>query len=173
MTKGQASCFFFFLTYSYFSEPSSSYTLFQPKVPLKAPESVQKRISDLDSSSEEQVGTGSPSPVLRSTGTPSSHQHKSLSSQESKPTVAKVTQSSADGIQQLLDRAKMASTVSSVASHKPDPNISLDPPPPALPPKTRKAKVVEPPKDHSDWGDSDMDEETYSGSQDKAKGKKV
>lgn len=155
-----------------YKEPSSSYTLFQPKVPLKAPESVQKRISDLDSSSEEQVGTGSPSPVLRSTGTPSSHQHKSLSSQESKPTVAKVTQSSADGIQQLLDRAKMASTVSSVASHKPDPNISLDPPPPALPPKTRKAKVVEPPKDHSDWGDSDMDEETYSGSQDKAKGKK-
>lgn len=47
--------------------------------------------------------------------------------------------------------------------------------PPALPPKTRKAKVSEAPKvlEHSDRGDSDMDEETYSSKQEKLKVKKV
>uniref|UniRef100_A0A8C7Q3U1 Tyrosine-protein phosphatase non-receptor type 20 n=1 Tax=Oncorhynchus mykiss TaxID=8022 RepID=A0A8C7Q3U1_ONCMY len=47
--------------------------------------------------------------------------------------------------------------------------------PPALPPKTRKAKIPEVPKDpdYSDRGDSEMDEETYSSSQEKPKFKKV
>uniref|UniRef100_A0AAZ3RJV1 Tyrosine-protein phosphatase non-receptor type 13 n=1 Tax=Oncorhynchus tshawytscha TaxID=74940 RepID=A0AAZ3RJV1_ONCTS len=46
--------------------------------------------------------------------------------------------------------------------------------PPALPPKTRKAKIPEVPKDpdYSDRGDSEMDEETYSSSQEKPKFKK-
>uniref|UniRef100_A0A8C7I353 Tyrosine-protein phosphatase non-receptor type 20 n=1 Tax=Oncorhynchus kisutch TaxID=8019 RepID=A0A8C7I353_ONCKI len=58
-------------------------------------------------------------------------------------------------------------------------NISLtfDPlkaSPPALPPKTRKAKIPEVPKDpdYSDRGDSEMDEDTYSSSQEKPKFKK-
>uniref|UniRef100_A0A6Q2YTQ8 Tyrosine-protein phosphatase non-receptor type 20 n=1 Tax=Esox lucius TaxID=8010 RepID=A0A6Q2YTQ8_ESOLU len=46
--------------------------------------------------------------------------------------------------------------------------------PPALPPKTRKAKIPGFPKDpdYSDRGDSDMDEETYSSSQEKQRLKK-
>ncbi|TKS84339.1 Tyrosine-protein phosphatase non-receptor type 13 [Collichthys lucidus] len=57
--------------------------------------------------------------------------------------------------------------------HRPEPNMGLEPMPPALPPKVRKAKVPEVPKvsEHSDWGDSDMDDETYSSSQEKLTGK--
>uniref|UniRef100_A0A672Z2N5 Protein tyrosine phosphatase non-receptor type 13 n=1 Tax=Sphaeramia orbicularis TaxID=375764 RepID=A0A672Z2N5_9TELE len=96
----------------------------------------------------------------------------SLSSQDSRTSsAAKISQLPTNGVQQCLDRAKAALTVSSITpQHRSDPSISLDPPPPALPPKTRKAKVVEAPKEHSDWGDSDMDEETYSSSQEKVKG---
>uniref|UniRef100_A0A672HFQ7 Tyrosine-protein phosphatase non-receptor type 13 n=1 Tax=Salarias fasciatus TaxID=181472 RepID=A0A672HFQ7_SALFA len=68
------------------------------------------------------------------------------------------------------------STASAPQRHGPEPNMGADPPPPALPPKTRKPKVLlEAPKvpEQSDWGDSDMDEETYSSSQDKLKVKKV
>uniref|UniRef100_A0A671V945 Tyrosine-protein phosphatase non-receptor type 13 n=1 Tax=Sparus aurata TaxID=8175 RepID=A0A671V945_SPAAU len=93
-------------------------------------------VMHFDTSSEEQVGTGSPSPPLHSAGSPSS-------------------------------------TSSPVHQHT-EPNVGLDPMPPALPPKTRKAKVSEAPKvsEHSDRGDSDMDEETYSSSQEKLKVKK-
>lgn len=47
--------------------------------------------------------------------------------------------------------------------------------PPALPPKTRKTKVPEAPKEPeiSDRGDSDMDEDTHSSNQDKQKSLKV
>uniref|UniRef100_A0A672YZ08 Tyrosine-protein phosphatase non-receptor type 13 n=1 Tax=Sphaeramia orbicularis TaxID=375764 RepID=A0A672YZ08_9TELE len=154
--------------------------LYKAKSSLKGLNSVQKRDLDLESSSEEQVGTGSPSPVLHSVCTPSSasspvHQRTSLSSQDSRTSsAAKISQLPTNGVQQCLDRAKAALTVSSITpQHRSDPSISLDPPPPALPPKTRKAKVVEAPKEHSDWGDSDMDEETYSSSQEKVKVKKV
>ncbi|XP_061657139.1 tyrosine-protein phosphatase non-receptor type 13 isoform X3 [Syngnathoides biaculeatus] len=46
---------------------------------------------------------------------------------------------------------------------------SQDPPPPALPPKTRKTKLLEAPKlaECSDGGDSDVDEESHSKSQEK------
>ncbi|XP_077354565.1 tyrosine-protein phosphatase non-receptor type 13 isoform X4 [Festucalex cinctus] len=49
------------------------------------------------------------------------------------------------------------------------PNLSLDPLPPALPPKTRKTKLLEAPKlsEYSDGGDSDLDEESHSKSQEK------
>lgn len=129
------------------------------------------------------MGTGSPSPPLHvSAGTPSSssspvHQHASLSSQDSRTSsVAKISQPPANGVQQYLERATAGATVSSVAQHhRPEPNVGLEPMPPALPPKVRKAKVPEVPKvsEHSDWGDSDMDEETYSSSQEKLKVKKV
>uniref|UniRef100_A0A8D0D1X1 Tyrosine-protein phosphatase non-receptor type 13 n=1 Tax=Sander lucioperca TaxID=283035 RepID=A0A8D0D1X1_SANLU len=138
-----------------------------------------------DTSSEEQAGTGSPSPPLHSTGTPSStsspvHQHTSLSSQDSRASSgAKISPPPANGVQYCLERAKAAATAAATSTtsaqhHRAEPNVGLDPTPPALPPKTRKAKVSEAPKvsEHSDWGDSDMDEETYSSSQEKLKVKK-
>uniref|UniRef100_A0A671VDL7 Protein tyrosine phosphatase non-receptor type 13 n=1 Tax=Sparus aurata TaxID=8175 RepID=A0A671VDL7_SPAAU len=129
---------------------------------------------DFDTSSEEQVGTGSPSPPLHSAGSPSStsspvHQH--TGSQDSRTSgVTKISQPpAANGVQQCLERAAAAATATQL--HRPEPNVGLDPMPPALPPKTRKAKVSEAPKvsEHSDRGDSDMDEETYSSSQEKLK----
>uniref|UniRef100_A0AAQ5ZQ55 Protein tyrosine phosphatase non-receptor type 13 n=1 Tax=Amphiprion ocellaris TaxID=80972 RepID=A0AAQ5ZQ55_AMPOC len=127
-------------------------------------------------------GTASPSPPLHSAGTLSStsspgHQHTNLSSQDSRTSsVAKINQPPANGVQQCLERAKASAAAASISQHHgPEPNMGLDPMPPALPPKTRKAKVPEAPKvsEHSDRGDSDMDEETYSSSQEKMKVKKV
>uniref|UniRef100_A0AAQ5X7S8 Protein tyrosine phosphatase non-receptor type 13 n=1 Tax=Amphiprion ocellaris TaxID=80972 RepID=A0AAQ5X7S8_AMPOC len=134
---------------------------------------------EFDTSSEEHVGTASPSPPLHSAGTLSStsspgHQHTNLSSQDSRTSsVAKINQPPANGVQQCLERAKASAAAASISQHHgPEPNMGLDPMPPALPPKTRKAKVPEAPKvsEHSDRGDSDMDEETYSSSQEKMKG---
>lgn len=163
------------------TESSSGYVPFQAKSALKALDSGQKRELDFDNSSEEQVRTGSPSPPLHSTGTPSSssspvHQQTSLGSQVSRSGVAKISQQPTNGVQQCLERAKAAATSASVAQHhRPAPNVGLDPMPPALPPKTRKAKMSEAPKvsEHSDRGDSDMDEETYSSRQERLKVKKV
>uniref|UniRef100_A0A671VDK6 Protein tyrosine phosphatase non-receptor type 13 n=1 Tax=Sparus aurata TaxID=8175 RepID=A0A671VDK6_SPAAU len=110
-----------------------------------------------------------------SAGSPSStsspvHQH--TGSQDSRTSgVTKISQPpAANGVQQCLERAAAAATATQL--HRPEPNVGLDPMPPALPPKTRKAKVSEAPKvsEHSDRGDSDMDEETYSSSQEKLKG---
>ncbi|KAK7896520.1 hypothetical protein WMY93_021845 [Mugilogobius chulae] len=129
--------------------------LYRDSSPRQTFSSLHKRNSDLESSFEEQARTESPSPVVHSTGSVSS-----ASSPPREPkTSSKGAQPTSNGIQQVLDRAKMALTVSSIASN---PNMSADPPPPALPPKTRKAKVVEVPKEASDCGDSDMDEEPYS-----------
>uniref|UniRef100_A0A8C9Z2Y0 Tyrosine-protein phosphatase non-receptor type 20 n=1 Tax=Sander lucioperca TaxID=283035 RepID=A0A8C9Z2Y0_SANLU len=160
-----------------------SYAPYQAKSALKALNSGQRRELDFDTSSEEQAGTGSPSPPLHSTGTPSStsspvHQHTSLSSQDSRASSgAKISPPPANGVQYCLERAKAAATAAATSTtsaqhHRAEPNVGLDPTPPALPPKTRKAKVSEAPKvsEHSDWGDSDMDEETYSSSQEKLKG---
>uniref|UniRef100_A0A3Q1FT41 Tyrosine-protein phosphatase non-receptor type 13 n=1 Tax=Acanthochromis polyacanthus TaxID=80966 RepID=A0A3Q1FT41_9TELE len=144
--------------------------------------SAKRRELELDTSSEERAGTASPSPPLHSAGTLSSasspvHQHTNLSSQDSRTSsVAKINQPPANGVQQCLERAKASAAAASISQHHgPEPNMGLDPMPPALPPKTRKAKVPEAPKvpEHSDWGDSDMDEETYSSSQEKMKPKKI
>nr|XP_046232099.1 tyrosine-protein phosphatase non-receptor type 13 isoform X2 [Scatophagus argus] len=144
---------------------SSGYVPLQAKSALKALDSSPRQEIDFDTSSEEQVGTGSPtsSPV---------HQHTSLSSQDSRNAVAKVSHPPANGVQQCLERAMAVSTAAQ--HHRPEPNMGLEPMPPALPPKTRKAKVPEAPKvaEHSDRGDSDMDEETYSSGQEKLKVKK-
>ncbi|XP_070706328.1 tyrosine-protein phosphatase non-receptor type 13 isoform X2 [Pempheris klunzingeri] len=164
-----------------YKESSSSYVPYQAKSALKALNSGQRRELDFDTSSEERVGTGSPSPPLQGAGTPSStsspvHQHICLSSKDSRTSsVAKISQPPANGVQQCLERATADATAASLAQHhRPEPSVGLDPAPPALPPKTRKAKVSEAPKvsEHSDWGDSDMDEETYSSSQEKLKVKK-
>ncbi|XP_050928891.1 LOW QUALITY PROTEIN: tyrosine-protein phosphatase non-receptor type 13 [Lates calcarifer] len=159
-----------------YKESSSGYVPYQSS--LKALNPGQRRELDLDTSSEERVGTGSPSPPLHSAGTPSAasspvHQHTNLSSQDSKTSsVTKISQPPVNGVQQCLERATAAA---SAQHQRPEPNVGSDPTPPALPPKTRKAKVSEAPKvsEHSDWGDSDMDEETYSSSQEKmVKGQK-
>uniref|UniRef100_A0A669DEB1 Tyrosine-protein phosphatase non-receptor type 20 n=1 Tax=Oreochromis niloticus TaxID=8128 RepID=A0A669DEB1_ORENI len=131
---------------------------------------------DVDTSSEEHAGTRSPSPPQQSAGIQSSNsspaqQHTALSSQDSKTSImAKTNQAPASGVQQYLERS--AAKTTPTAQH---PNVGPDPTPPALPPKTRKSKVLEAPKvsEHSDRGDSDMDEETYSSSQEKQKVKKV
>ncbi|XP_062290149.1 tyrosine-protein phosphatase non-receptor type 13 [Scomber scombrus] len=163
-----------------YKESSAGYVPYQAKSSLKVHNSGQRRELDFDTSSEEHVG-GSPSPPLPSTGTPSSasspvHQNASLSSQDSRTSsAARLSQPPANGVQQCLERATATNTAAPVAQHhRPELNVGLDPTPPALPPKTRKAKVTEPPKvsEHSDWGDSDMDEETYSSGQEKLKAKK-
>lgn len=172
---------FYFLT-----EPSLEYASSQPKSPFKSLGSNQRRELDFDTSSEEHPGTGSPSPTPHSAGVapyPSSpiHPRASLGSQASRPSgAAKISQSPPNGVQQCLERAKAADTSAATAAsvaqhHGPEPSTTLSPTPPALPPKTRKAKVPEVPKvfEHSDRGDSDMDEETYSSSQEKLKVKKV
>uniref|UniRef100_A0A3B5B3R5 Tyrosine-protein phosphatase non-receptor type 13 n=1 Tax=Stegastes partitus TaxID=144197 RepID=A0A3B5B3R5_9TELE len=161
-----------------YKESPSGYVPYPPKSSFN---SAKRRELDFDTSSEERAGTGSPSPPLHSAGTLSSasspiHQHTNLSSQDSRTSsVAKINQPPANGVQQCLERAKASAAAASISQHHgPEPNTSLDPMPPALPPKTRKAKVLEAPKvsEHSDWGDSDMDEETYSSSQEKMKVKK-
>ncbi|XP_070780338.1 tyrosine-protein phosphatase non-receptor type 13 isoform X2 [Enoplosus armatus] len=166
-----------------YKESSSGYVPYQAKSALKALNSGQRRELDFDTSSEEQVGTGSPSPSLHSAGTPSStsspvYQLTIINSQDSRTSsVAKINKPPANGVQQCLERAMgaAAATAAPIAQHhRPESNVGLEPAPPALPPKTRKAKVQEAPKvsEHSDWGDSDMDEETYSSSQEKLKVKK-
>ncbi|XP_076613627.1 tyrosine-protein phosphatase non-receptor type 13 isoform X2 [Chaetodon auriga] len=163
-----------------YKESSPGYVPYQVKSVLKALDPGQRREPDFDTSSEEQVGTESPSSPLHSGGilssTSSPVQHTSLSSQDSRTSgIAKISQPSANGVLQCLERATAAATAAPIAQHhRPEPNVGADPTPPALPPKTRKAKVLEAPKvsEHSDWGDSDMDEETYSSSQEKLKVKK-
>ncbi|XP_023136642.2 tyrosine-protein phosphatase non-receptor type 13 isoform X2 [Amphiprion ocellaris] len=161
-----------------YKESSSGYVPYSAKSSFN---SAKRGELEFDTSSEEHVGTASPSPPLHSAGTLSStsspgHQHTNLSSQDSRTSsVAKINQPPANGVQQCLERAKASAAAASISQHHgPEPNMGLDPMPPALPPKTRKAKVPEAPKvsEHSDRGDSDMDEETYSSSQEKMKVKK-
>uniref|UniRef100_A0A8C6KH58 Protein tyrosine phosphatase non-receptor type 13 n=1 Tax=Nothobranchius furzeri TaxID=105023 RepID=A0A8C6KH58_NOTFU len=147
---------------------------------MNKPNSAQRQELDVDTSSEEQQETGSPILPLRSTGTPSSvsasvHQQSSLTSQDSgMSSAAKVSHSPLERIQKCLQRATTASTAELCS---PDGDTSMKPggpTPPALPPKTRKVKLLEFPKvsEQSDRGDTDMDEENYSSSQDKPKVKK-
>ncbi|KAK5852166.1 hypothetical protein PBY51_023658 [Eleginops maclovinus] len=163
-----------------YKESPSGYVPYPAKSALKALNSDQRRELDFDTSSEEQAGTGSPSPTLLGAGTPSSssspvHQHPSLISQDSRTSsAAKVSPPTVD-VRKCLERITNASTAATSATlQRPEPTVVLDPTPPALPPKTRKAKVAEAPKvsEHSDWGDSDMDEETFSSSQEKLKVRK-
>ncbi|KAM9734915.1 tyrosine-protein phosphatase non-receptor type 13 isoform 2-T2 [Menidia menidia] len=161
-----------------YKESSSEYAPNQPPSSFKSPSAAQGLERDFDTSSEDRPVTGSPSPPLLSAGTSSAssprQKHTSVSSQDSRVSGgAKISQPPPNGVQQCLERATAASTA--IAQHQsPEPKPGLDPTPPALPPKTRKAKVSEVPKvsEQSDWGDSDMDEDTYSSGQDKLKVKK-
>ncbi|XP_030598191.1 tyrosine-protein phosphatase non-receptor type 13 isoform X2 [Archocentrus centrarchus] len=160
-----------------YKESAAGYAPYQPKSSFN---STQTRELDVDTSSEEHTGTRSPSPPHLSAGILSSisspaQQHTTLSSQDSRTSVvAKNNQAPASGVQQCLERATAAVKTAPIAQRqRPDTNVGPDPTPPALPPKTRKSKVLEAPKvsEHSDRGDSDMDEETSS-SQEKQKVKK-
>uniref|UniRef100_A0A3P9HPC0 Tyrosine-protein phosphatase non-receptor type 13 n=1 Tax=Oryzias latipes TaxID=8090 RepID=A0A3P9HPC0_ORYLA len=142
-------------------------------------EPSQRRDLDLDTSSEEHPGTKSPSLLSAAkhvSPSSSAHPHGSLSSQDSwKNSAVKISQPPPNGAQQFLERTSVASAFPAGPQHRgAEPNVRLDPTPPALPPKMRKVKVPEAPKatENSDWGDSDMDEETYSNSQEKLKVKK-
>ncbi|XP_023816332.1 tyrosine-protein phosphatase non-receptor type 13 isoform X2 [Oryzias latipes] len=142
-------------------------------------EPSQRRDLDLDTSSEEHPGTRSPSLLSAAkhvSPSSSAHPHGSLSSQDSwKNSAVKISQPPPNGAQQFLERTSVASAFPAGPQHRgAEPNVRLDPTPPALPPKMRKVKVPEAPKatENSDWGDSDMDEETYSNSQETLKVKK-
>ncbi|KAM6975314.1 tyrosine-protein phosphatase non-receptor type 13 isoform 1-T1 [Tautogolabrus adspersus] len=164
-----------------YKESSSDYVPYQANSALKALNLGQRRDLDFDSSSEEKVVAGSPITPLPNAGTLSStsspvHQLIVLNSQDTRTgSVAKISKPPAVDVQQCLERTKAVHATAPIAQHQiPEPDVGLDPKPPALPPKTRKPKVSEAPKvtEHSDWGDSDMDEETYSSSQEKLKVKK-
>uniref|UniRef100_A0A673Y2A9 Tyrosine-protein phosphatase non-receptor type 20 n=1 Tax=Salmo trutta TaxID=8032 RepID=A0A673Y2A9_SALTR len=132
------------------------------------------------------AGTGSPSPPLPTTTTSSSvstvPRQSSLRSQDSRTESTNAPlQTPVNGTQPHRTLPTEAASVPvSILHHQDRTNniaLTFDPlkaSPPALPPKTRKAKIPEVPKDpdYSDRGDSEMDEETYSSSQEKPKFKK-
>ncbi|XP_055720543.1 tyrosine-protein phosphatase non-receptor type 13 isoform X4 [Salvelinus fontinalis] len=168
-----------------YEEPPSGF-VYKPQAPLAVSGQRQQDL-DFESSIEEQdAGTGSPSPPLPTTTTLPSvstvpHQ-SSLRSQDSR------TESTNAPLQTPVNGThphrtlptEAASVPVSILHHQDRSNniaLTFDPlkaSPPALPPKTRKAKIPEVPKDpdYSDRGDSEMDEETYSSSQEKPKFKK-
>uniref|UniRef100_A0A8C5G991 Protein tyrosine phosphatase non-receptor type 13 n=1 Tax=Gouania willdenowi TaxID=441366 RepID=A0A8C5G991_GOUWI len=130
------------------------------------------------SNSTDDCTRGTPSPPLRDADTPPSassqvHLYNNFNSEERSNSAANISKPPANGLQHLLGRASLGAVPGSTTRHhEPETNFSMDPPPPALPPKTRKAKLLEAPKftEHSDVGDSDMDEESFPSSQDKLKG---
>uniref|UniRef100_A0A6Q2Z351 Protein tyrosine phosphatase non-receptor type 13 n=1 Tax=Esox lucius TaxID=8010 RepID=A0A6Q2Z351_ESOLU len=105
--------------------------------------------------------------------------HGSLSSQDSRMENVKAPlQVPVNGTHPQRTQPTKAAAVPLSILHHQDRTINITPVeavPPALPPKTRKAKIPGFPKDpdYSDRGDSDMDEETYSSSQEKQRLKKV
>uniref|UniRef100_A0A3Q2D4S0 Protein tyrosine phosphatase non-receptor type 13 n=1 Tax=Cyprinodon variegatus TaxID=28743 RepID=A0A3Q2D4S0_CYPVA len=135
---------------------------------------------EIEVSSEDHRSTVSPSPPPHGPGTPSVasspvRQQTSPSSQDSRTnSSAKISAPSHDRVQQALERMKAASSAEGTAEHgalKPKAETNLSPP--ALPPKTRKVKLLGAQvSEQSDRGDTDMDEETYSSNQQKLKVKK-
>uniref|UniRef100_A0A8C2J6Y0 Tyrosine-protein phosphatase non-receptor type 20 n=1 Tax=Cyprinus carpio TaxID=7962 RepID=A0A8C2J6Y0_CYPCA len=126
---------------------------------------------DVDSSSEDHTRSPSPPPVSSKTSPPQSVRQGSVSSQDSRTESASLLQTNLNGFQRNIPTEGPAPAQSLATDSKP----SVEATPPALPPKTRKSKVPDVPKEleYSDRGDSDMDEDTYSSSQEKHKTKKV
>uniref|UniRef100_A0A673HXZ8 Tyrosine-protein phosphatase non-receptor type 20 n=1 Tax=Sinocyclocheilus rhinocerous TaxID=307959 RepID=A0A673HXZ8_9TELE len=112
-----------------------------------------------------------PPPVSSKTSPPQSVRQGSISSQDSRTESASLLQTNLNGFHRNIPTEGPAPVQSLAADSKP----SVEATPPALPPKTRKSKVPDVPKEleYSDRGDSDMDEDTYSSSQEKQKTKKV
>ncbi|XP_018609208.2 tyrosine-protein phosphatase non-receptor type 13 isoform X3 [Scleropages formosus] len=131
-----------------------------------SPSTGQRQEEDFDSSSsEEHVGTPDPPSPIRTTS-PIQCQ-TSLSFQDSHARSISPPQAYLNG----FHRPPPVEPFSTTASLHTDQNMPSDVTPPALPPKMRKARTPELPKDHdsSDRGDSDMDEDTCSSSQEKQK----
>uniref|UniRef100_A0A671LWI9 Tyrosine-protein phosphatase non-receptor type 20 n=1 Tax=Sinocyclocheilus anshuiensis TaxID=1608454 RepID=A0A671LWI9_9TELE len=131
----------------------------------------QNQEVDVDSSSEDHTCSPSPPPVSSKTSPPQSIRQGSVSSQDSRTESASLLQTNLNGFHRNIPTEGPAPAQSLAADSKP----SVEATPPALPPKTRKSKVPDVPKEleYSDRGDSDMDEDTYSSSQEKHKTKKV
>uniref|UniRef100_A0A671LX80 Tyrosine-protein phosphatase non-receptor type 13 n=1 Tax=Sinocyclocheilus anshuiensis TaxID=1608454 RepID=A0A671LX80_9TELE len=130
----------------------------------------QNQEVDVDSSSEDHTCSPSPPPVSSKTSPPQSIRQGSVSSQDSRTESASLLQTNLNGFHRNIPTEGPAPAQSLAADSKP----SVEATPPALPPKTRKSKVPDVPKEleYSDRGDSDMDEDTYSSSQEKHKTKK-
>uniref|UniRef100_A0A8C1IX71 Tyrosine-protein phosphatase non-receptor type 13 n=1 Tax=Cyprinus carpio TaxID=7962 RepID=A0A8C1IX71_CYPCA len=132
---------------------------------------TQNQEVDVDSSSEDHTRSPSPPPAASSkTSPPQSVRQGSVSSQDSRTESAGLLQTNLNGFHRNAPTEGSAP----VQFIPTDSNPSVEATPPALPPKTRKSKVPDIPKEleYSDRGDSDMDEDTYSSSQEKHKTKK-
>lgn len=149
-------------------------------MPLDSPSGIhhyksatQNQEVDVDSSSEDHTCSPSPPPAASSkTSPPQSIRQGSISSQDSRTESAGLLQTSLNGFHRNVPTEGPVPVQSIPTDSKP----SVEATPPALPPKTRKSKVPDVPKElelYSDRGDSDMDEDTYSSSQEKHKTKKV
>ncbi|XP_051959846.1 tyrosine-protein phosphatase non-receptor type 13 isoform X2 [Xyrauchen texanus] len=136
----------------------------------KSGSATQEQELDVDSSSEEHEG--SPSPPLTSikTSPPQSVRQESIRLQDSRIESVGHLQANINGFHPNIPTEGTTPAQSLFADSKP----STEATPPALPPKTRKSKVPDVPKEleYSDRGDSDMDEDTCSNSQEKQKTKK-
>uniref|UniRef100_A0A672SQU9 Tyrosine-protein phosphatase non-receptor type 13 n=1 Tax=Sinocyclocheilus grahami TaxID=75366 RepID=A0A672SQU9_SINGR len=130
----------------------------------------QNQEVDVDSSSEDHTCSPSPPPVSSKTSPPQSIRQGSVSSQDSRTESASLLQMNLNGFHCNIPTEGPTPAQSLATDSKP----SVEATPPALPPKTRKSKVPDVPKEleYSDRGDSDMDEDTYSSSQEKHKTKK-
>ncbi|XP_051536746.1 tyrosine-protein phosphatase non-receptor type 13-like isoform X3 [Myxocyprinus asiaticus] len=136
----------------------------------KSGSATQEQEMDVDYSSEEHADSPSPSLTYSKTSPPQSVRQESISSQDSRTESAGHLQANLNGFHRKIPTEGTTPAQSLFADSKP----SIEAIPPALPPKTRKSKVPEVPKEleYSDRGDSDMDEDTCSSSQDKQKTKK-
>lgn len=125
---------------------------------------------EVDYSSEDHTVSPSPPPSSgKSVAPPGGRRQESLSSQDSKSDGSSLSQTHLNGFHRNVPNEAVAPAAAAELE------LAVDEVPPALPPKTRKAKSPEAPKEPelSDRGDSDMDEETYSSSHEKQKPKKV
>ncbi|XP_051733435.1 tyrosine-protein phosphatase non-receptor type 13-like isoform X3 [Ctenopharyngodon idella] len=131
---------------------------------------TQNQEVDVDSSSEDHTCSPSPPLISSKMSPPQSVRQGSVSSQDSRTETGGLQQTNLNGFHRNIPTDGPAEAQSLPADSKP----SVEATPPALPPKTRKPKVPDVPKEleYSDRGDSDMDEDTYSSSQEKQKTKK-
>ncbi|XP_012735223.2 tyrosine-protein phosphatase non-receptor type 13 isoform X3 [Fundulus heteroclitus] len=151
-----------------------------PKPSFNSPKPAPRPELEVETSSGDRRAAVSPGPPVRGADTPSAsspaRQRADLSSQDSRTSSSsKISQPPPDRVQQALERMKAPGSAETAADFQaPGPKAELKTSPPALPPKMRKVKLSEPAQvsEQSDRGDTDMDEETYSSSEQKLKIKK-
>lgn len=159
------ACHLTYYNYSVLTETASGDAI-HVKPTINAFYSDQDGEVSVDDLSEEHVRTESPSPPPHASHAIAAFSPvcQQASSQDSKTNAVKTKP---NGVQQCLDRILATAATSTTSQHQ----MGSDPIPPALPPKTRKPKFSDAPKvtDHSDRGDSDLDEDAYYSSQEKVK----